>query len=112
MQDFIALLRDKHTVIDPTLATFDFLKQRDGELSAVYAPVAAHLPINVQRGMRSGGFDIPDAATARLYQKSYAKMVEFVGRLYRAGVPIVAGTDRLARIHVAVANWSCMCRPA
>ena len=95
MQDFIALLRDKRVVIDPTLATFDFLKQRDGELSAVYAAVAAHLPINVQRGMRSGGFDIPDDATARLYQKSYAKMVEFVGLLYRAGIPIVAGTDSL-----------------
>ncbi len=96
VQDFIALLRDKRVVIDPTLATFDFLKQRDGELSAVYAAVAANLPINVQRSMRSGGFDIPDDATARLYQKSYAKMVEFVGRLYRAGVPIVAGTDSLA----------------
>ncbi len=95
VQDFIALLRDKHTVIDPTIATFDFLKQRDGELSTVYAPVAAHLPIDVQRGLRSGGFDIPDAATARLYEKSYAKMVEFVGRLYRAGVPIVAGTDAM-----------------
>jgi alpha-D-ribose 1-methylphosphonate 5-triphosphate diphosphatase PhnM len=95
VQDFIALLRDKHTVIDPTLATFDFLNQRDGELAAVYAPVAAHLPINIQRSMRSRGLDIPDAATARLYHKSYAKMVEFVGRLYRAGVPIVAGTDAL-----------------
>ena len=36
---------------------------------------------------------IPDDATAARYAKSYAKMVEFVGRMYRAGVPIVAGTD-------------------
>ena len=31
----------------------------------------------------------------RALQASYAKMVEFVGRLYRAGVPIVAGTDAM-----------------
>jgi len=37
--------------------------------------------------------EIKDAATLKLYEKSYAKMIEFVGRLYRAGVPLVAGTD-------------------
>jgi imidazolonepropionase-like amidohydrolase len=30
------------------------------------------------------------------YTKSYEKMVEFVGRMYREGIPIVAGTDSLA----------------
>jgi imidazolonepropionase-like amidohydrolase len=39
---------------------------------------------------------IPDAATLARYEKSYSKMVEFTGRLYRAGVPLVAGTDDLA----------------
>ena len=38
---------------------------------------------------------IPDDATAARYDKSYAKMVEFVGRMYKAGVPIVAGTDAI-----------------
>ena len=40
--------------------------------------------------------NIPDDATAARYDKSYAKMVEFVGRMYKAGVPIVAGTDDIA----------------
>jgi imidazolonepropionase-like amidohydrolase len=39
--------------------------------------------------------DIPDDATWKRYDASYRKMVEFVGRLYRAGVPIVAGTDEI-----------------
>ncbi len=39
--------------------------------------------------------NIPDDATAARYEKSYQKMVEFVGRLYRAGVPLVAGTDAI-----------------
>ena len=38
---------------------------------------------------------VPDDATAKRYAASYAKMVEFVGRLHRAGVPIVAGTDNI-----------------
>ena len=40
--------------------------------------------------------NIPDDATAARYNRSYAKMVEFVGRMYKAGVPIVAGTDEIA----------------
>ena len=39
---------------------------------------------------------IPDDATAARYKASYAKMVEFVGRMYRAGIPLVAGTDAIA----------------
>jgi hypothetical protein len=38
----------------------------------------------------------PRAHAARRYAASYAKMVEFVGRLHRAGVPVVAGTDNIA----------------
>jgi len=95
VQDFIALLAKKQIVIDPTLATFDFLRQRPGELSQAYADVASHMPPDVQRGFRVAEFDIPDDATAAKYTKSYDKMVEFVGRMYKAGVPIVAGTDAM-----------------
>ena len=30
------------------------------------------------------------------YRKSYARMVEFVGIMHRAGIPLVAGTDAMA----------------
>jgi hypothetical protein len=93
VQDFIRLLREHKTVIDPTLATFDFMQQRDGELSHPFAAVADHVPPDVRRSFFTGGIKIPDDATAERYRRSYAKMVEFVGRLYRAGVPLVAGTD-------------------
>ena len=95
VRDFIALLAAKQTVIDPTLATFDFMQQRDGELAAAYTAVADHLPPDVRRGLFVGSMAIPDAATDARYKRSYAKMVDFVGRLYRAGVPLVAGTDAL-----------------
>jgi len=95
VQDFIAMLAKKQTVIDATLATFDFMRQQDGELAVVYAPVADHMPPDVRRGFYVGTMAIPDAATDARYKRSYAKMVDFVGRMYRAGIPLVAGTDAL-----------------
>ncbi len=95
-RDFIALLKRRGTVIDPTLATFDFIKQRDGEVSEPYRAVMPHLPANVQRGFLSGGMKISDDATAARYRASFERMVEFVGHAYRAGIPVVAGTDAIA----------------
>ncbi|HTU66897.1 MAG TPA: amidohydrolase family protein [Steroidobacteraceae bacterium] len=95
VQDFIALLVQRKTVIDPTLATFNFIRQKDGVLSQEFAAVADHVPPDVRRGFYSGQINIPDDKTWQRYEKSYAKMIEFTGRMVRAGIPIVAGTDDL-----------------
>ena len=95
VKDFIALLAEKQIVVDPTLATFEFLHQRDGELSPIVAAIADHLPPSIQRSRRAAEMNIPDDATARKYKRSFAKLVEFVGRMHAAGVPIVAGTDEI-----------------
>jgi imidazolonepropionase-like amidohydrolase len=96
VKDFIALLKEKNVVIDPTVVTFEFLRQRDGTVPEAYAPVMEHMPIDLQRGFRVGTMNIPDDATAERYKKSYAKMLEFVGLMYKAGIPIVAGTDAIS----------------
>jgi hypothetical protein len=96
IKNFISRLKMKGTVIDPTLATFAFLKQKDGDMNEPFAHVADHMPPDVARGFRVGTMKIPDDKTLARYEKSYAKMVDFVGRLYKAGVPIVAGTDEMA----------------
>ena len=89
-----ACWRAGRSSIDPTLATFDFIRQRDGEMSPAFAAVADHMPPDVQRSLlRRRDEDSRRRHRRRATQRSYAKMVEFVGRLYRAGVPIVAGTD-------------------
>ncbi|GAB3383256.1 amidohydrolase family protein [Lysobacter fragariae] len=95
VQDYIAMLAAKKIVIDPTLSTFEFLRQRAGDVAESYAPIAAHMPPDIQRGLKVAEMKIPDDATAARYNKSYLKMVEFVGRMYKAGVPLVAGTDGL-----------------
>ena len=96
VQEFIEKLRNKNIVVDPTLATFDFIKQRNGEIADPYKTIADFMPPDVRRGFKTSTMTIPDDRTAKRYEASYKKMVEFVGRLYRAGVPIVAGTDALA----------------
>jgi len=40
--------------------------------------------------------EIPNARLHALYNSSYSRMIDFVGRLHREGVPIVAGTDAIA----------------
>ncbi len=96
VRQFVELLKARKTVIDPTVVTFDFIRQRAGDMSEPYAPIAEHLPVSLQRGLRDGSMNIPDDATAVRYRASYDKMVAFIGDLYREGVPIVAGTDAFA----------------
>jgi Amidohydrolase family len=93
VKDFVAMLAARRTVIDPTLATFAFIQQRDGEIAPPFVAVADHVPPNIRRYLLVGGIGIPDDAAAERNRRSYAKMIDFVGRLYRAGVPLVAGTD-------------------
>ncbi len=94
--DFIDLLVKNKVAVDPTLATFDFIRQRDGEVSKPYKAISSHMPLELQRGMRAGTMKIPDDETFKRYNASYEKMVDFVGQMYRAGVPLLAGTDALA----------------
>lgn len=96
IKELIKLLKDKHITVDPTLAGFDFLKQRDGEWSAPFVSIMDHLPPDTQREFRQGTMQIPNEETAQRYRKSYAKMIEFTGLLFREGIPIVAGTDTFA----------------
>jgi cytosine/adenosine deaminase-related metal-dependent hydrolase len=95
VRDFIALLRRGPTVIDPTLTVFEGqFVQRQGELDPSYAAVADHMPATVQRGLRTNSMNVTEANVDR-YRKSYARMVEFVGLMHRAGIPLVAGTDAM-----------------
>jgi imidazolonepropionase-like amidohydrolase len=96
VRDFIALLRKGPTVIDPTLTVFEGqFVQLQGETDPSYAAIATHLPAADQRGLRTNSMNVTEANVER-YRKSYAKMLEFVGIIHRAGIPLVAGTDAMA----------------
>jgi hypothetical protein len=94
--DFIALLKQHHTVVDPTMGTWEGMyTNRPGMIATGDAAMYDRLPIQAQRAAKSGGgLPTPDAATDTLYRNSYANMVRMVKKLHDNGVTIVAGTDQ------------------
>jgi imidazolonepropionase-like amidohydrolase len=94
MKAMIGTMASKHIYSDPTMVAFESLYvPENGDLSPSYAPFVGTLPPTTERGFRSGGFAVPKDLTRADYRASWAKMVELLGRMHKAGVPIVAGTD-------------------
>ncbi|HVJ61690.1 MAG TPA: amidohydrolase family protein [Tahibacter sp.] len=94
VKEFVALLKQRGTVIDPTLAVFEFMGDKAGETMLTYRAIADHFPVTLQRTLRAGFFSVPDDKEAA-YRGSVKKMAQFVGVMYRAGIPVVAGTDAI-----------------
>jgi imidazolonepropionase-like amidohydrolase len=94
MKGFIAELARRKTVVDPTLVIFEgMLTQDGGKPSPAYAPYMGIISPVLDRGFKAGGYPLVENYTRDDYRKSFAKMVDLVGALHRARVPIVAGTD-------------------
>jgi imidazolonepropionase-like amidohydrolase len=96
VQSFIKLLQDHHTKLDLTLSIFETqYLNRAGHIPIGFEAVASRLPAQVRRGLLSTGL-VPPAGMDETYRKSFAKMLDFAGLLYRSGIPIEAGTDSMA----------------
>jgi imidazolonepropionase-like amidohydrolase len=94
MTAFYTELAKRGTVIDPTLTVWEPLMTSDGTAVAPeYSPFVDVAPPAVARGWKIAGYPLFDGLTRDDFRKSFAKMVGVVGRLHKAGVPIVAGTD-------------------
>ena len=90
---FIRLLKERGIVIDPTVNIFEgMFTDRPGRVSAGFAPVAERMPPQVRRALLAGGLPVPEGKDQR-YRDSFKSMLKMVAALYRAGVPLVAGTD-------------------
>ncbi|HWS96204.1 MAG TPA: amidohydrolase family protein, partial [Candidatus Methylomirabilis sp.] len=96
VNQFIALLKQHHTVIDPTMTIWEATYiDRPGNIAKDDAFIYDRLPLQAQRNSRIAGeaLPIPDAATDQLYRASYANFVRMVKKLYDSGITVVAGTD-------------------
>lgn len=94
MKSFYAELAQRKAIIDPTLTVWEPLMTSDGSsISPEYSPFADIAPPSVARSWKIGGYLLVDGLTRDDYRKSFAKMVDLVGKLHQAGVRIVAGTD-------------------
>jgi Amidohydrolase family len=97
-RDFIALLRERGTVVDATLATFEAMfTQSQGQANPSMVAVADHLPVLWRRGLRVAEMDL-EGDRLRTFRASYQRMVELTVALHRAGITLVPGTDGWAGI--------------
>jgi imidazolonepropionase-like amidohydrolase len=94
MKTIISTMAKKGTYHDPTMVAFESLYvPENGDLSPSYAPFVGTMPPTTERGFRAGGFAVPKDLTRADYRASWAKMVQLLGRMHKAGIPVVAGTD-------------------
>jgi hypothetical protein len=94
-EQFYALLRDHHTVVDPTYVTFEpVYVAEQGKVLAGWARTVPRLPVQIQRIFLTGG--LPLEGKKDLYARSWEKMLGIAKVLHDEHVTVVAGTDYLA----------------
>ncbi|MFN8574217.1 MAG: amidohydrolase family protein [Gemmatimonadaceae bacterium] len=83
-------LAKHHTVIDPTASWGEILGHAVAQPVATFQPGVDQLPPVLAQRIRAMGTAGIDTATAHA---RLARSLGIIGALYRAGVPVVAGTD-------------------
>jgi hypothetical protein len=93
VKEYLALLREHQTVIDPTMVAFEQLYlARPGETDPTIRAVADRLPPLVARAFLTGGLEAGGDKDS-LYRASWQKVLAFLAELHGAGLRIVPGTD-------------------
>jgi imidazolonepropionase-like amidohydrolase len=95
-QKAIAFLVQHGTVVDPTLALFEFFSASTAKPAASIEPGVLKVAPELQAILTDVG---PPSPHADINEKVFAKEVAVVGALHKAGVPIVAGTDQTVPGH-------------
>src|SRR5256884_481221 len=92
----LAFLVEHGTVIDPTLALFEFMTRSTAKPPVTFEPGIAKIPPELAAILADVG---PPSPIADLQERRFAKFVAITGALHKAGVPIVAGTDQCVPGH-------------
>jgi imidazolonepropionase-like amidohydrolase len=90
-KEAIAFLKEHNTVIDPTMALFEFMRRPADVPANRNEPGVDHIAPELREQLISGGVPPERAATQ---QKIVQEELAIIGALHRAGVRIVAGTDQ------------------
>jgi imidazolonepropionase-like amidohydrolase len=90
-QKAIAFLKEHHTVVDPTIALFEFFTANTSKPPASFEPGVNKVAPELAEQLTDVG---PPTDRSVIGEKVFEKEVEIIGALHRAGIPIVAGTDQ------------------
>ncbi|MBS2025618.1 MAG: amidohydrolase family protein [Deltaproteobacteria bacterium] len=92
-KEFYALLREHHTVFDPTYVTFEQVYVfEQGKVPESWAATLKRMPVQIQRQFVTGGLPL-DGGKKELYARSWEAMLRMSKVLSDEGVTLVAGTD-------------------
>ncbi len=92
VQDLLAQLRARKTVIDPTLDAFEgLLVAQPGKIPPGLEATVARLPVQTQRRFLVGG--VPLDGKEQLYADSFEKLLAMVKAMADQKIPVVTGTD-------------------
>jgi imidazolonepropionase-like amidohydrolase len=94
VKDFIALLKTKEIVSDPTVGIFytDTMTRTGDIASTGFAEIADWLPPQVRRTLTTGGLPLGPGLDAK-YRASAKAYLDMIALLHSNGIRIVAGTD-------------------
>ncbi len=91
-QKTIEFLKQHGTVVDPTLALMEMLFTVGPDRPVTsFEPGVEKAPPELREQLVSGG---PGGMMLPVLRNVFAKYVQIVGALHRAGIPIIAGTDQ------------------
>jgi imidazolonepropionase-like amidohydrolase len=90
-QKAVAFLVQHKTVVDPTVALFEFLTASTAKPPDSIEPGVAKVAPELEAILAEAG---PPSPVAAIAEQSVQKDIAIIGALHRAGVPIVAGTDQ------------------
>lgn len=90
-QKALTFLKDHHTVVDPTLALFEFFTATTAKPPASFEPGVNKIAPELAEQLTDVG---PPSERSELGQKVFDKELAIVGALHHAGIPVVAGTDQ------------------
>src|SRR6266404_5230846 len=96
VRDFVAFLKQHHTVLDPTMVAFEGLFCGDPTaITPGMEQIIPRFPPQVRRAMLSGALEAPKDKEAA-YREAFPAMLRLLKALHDAGVTIIPGTDALA----------------
>jgi imidazolonepropionase-like amidohydrolase len=87
----LAFLKEHHTVVDPTMALFEFFTATTAKPPASFEPGVNKIAPELAEQLTDVG---PPNENSEISEKIFEKYLAIVGALHRAGIPIVAGTDQ------------------
>lgn len=91
VKKLISVLRQHHTVVDPTVALFEILSHPTNTPISTFEPGIAKVAPELREGLETMG--VPPAAEQQAANR-FQTLLQTVRILHEAGVPIVAGTDQ------------------